>query len=174
MPRRGRAVAGEGSVGVVAAGKSRSRGTEPFDRSAPPCATPTAEERGGIDLAAVLAAPRSARAGPVERPVEPISAIGLAAGHGLADGDQGALVVAIAGDVAVTVIDLDQRAVARALAGPGDDARGHGDDLGARRAGEVDALVEGLVAGEGVLALAEVGGDEAALGRAGLRGESAG
>src|SRR5262249_2329868 len=64
--------------------------------------------------------------------------------------------------------DLDELAVARALAGPGDDARGHRDHLLARAAGEVDALVEGLAAVEGVGALTEIRGDESFRDRAPL------
>src|SRR5256884_5969375 len=93
---------------------------------------------------------------------------GLAALHHLADGDQRALVVGVAGDVAVPVTDLDELAEARALARPGDHAFRDRDHLVAHRTGEIHALVEGLAAVEGVGALAEVGGDEAAGDRAPL------
>src|SRR5437660_1776680 len=79
---------------------------------------------------------------------------GLAALHHLADGDQGALVVGVAGDVAVSVTDLDELAEARALARPGDHALRDRDHLVAHRTGEIHALVEGLTAVEGVGALA--------------------
>ena len=88
------------------------------------------------------AALRNARAGPVERPVEPISAIGWPRLTVSPDPHQRALVVGVAGDVAVAVVDLHQLAVAGALARPGDDAGGDRDHARALVAGEVDALVE--------------------------------
>src|SRR5207248_4569163 len=71
------------------------------------------------------------------------------------DLDQRALVVRVAGDVAVAVVDLDEPAETGALTGPGDHARGDRDHLVADGAGEIDALVERLATIEGVGTLAE-------------------
>ena len=114
------------------------------------------------------------RCGPVERPVEPIRAIGLTFLHRVADRDQHALVVRVAGDVAIAVIDLDRLAVAEAILRIGHDAGGDRDDLRAGRAGEVDAAVKGVAAGERIGAMAEVRGDPALRAPAGRPARSAG
>ncbi len=93
----------------------------------------------------------------------------LAALHRLAHSDERALVVCVAGHVAITVIDLNQVAVADPLSGPGHDTRRDGHDVRARRACEVHTLVVGLVAAERVFPLAEIRGNEAAGHRATLR-----
>ena len=69
--------------------------------------------------------------GPVERPVEPTTATAWPRSHLIADRHQRAGVVRIARDVAVAVVDLDQVAVALARPGPGHDAGGHRQHIGA-------------------------------------------
>jgi hypothetical protein len=64
---------------------------------------------------------------------------------------------------------LDERAVAGLLAGEGDHAGRHGDDVRTAGAREIDALVERLVAREGILALPEIGGDVAVSDGAAIR-----
>src|SRR5262245_26778329 len=93
----------------------------------------------------------------------------IAALHGLANCDQGALVVGIAGDITVAMIDLHEIAIPGAVARPGHNPRGHGDHVRALGAREIDSLVIGLLAGEWILALAKIGGNEAAGDRAPLR-----
>src|SRR6185369_11326489 len=74
----------------------------------------------------------------------------------IADGDQVVDVMGVARHVAVAVVDLDQLAIAIAFAGPGDNARRHGDDLGAGSTREIDTLMEREAPGEGVGAAAEL------------------
>src|SRR5690606_34960180 len=70
-----------------------------------------------------------------------------------------ARVVRVARHVAVAVVDLDELAVALALAGPDDDARRDRHHLGAGASGEVDALMERAPTGERVRTLTETGRD---------------
>ena len=85
------------------------------------------------------AAPRSARAVPVERPVEPISATGSPRFTVCARLHEDLRVVRVARDVAVAVRDLDHAPVAAVEAGVAHDAVGDREHLRARRAREVDA-----------------------------------
>src|SRR5258707_1646567 len=68
----------------------------------------------------------------------------------------------VAGDVAVAMVDLDQHAIAGARAGPADHALSDREHVGTALAGEVEALVKGLLAVEGIHALAKIGGNVAA------------
>src|SRR5688572_3903917 len=95
----------------------------------------------------------------------------VAASDCLADGHRNALVVPVAGDQAIAMADFDERSIAGLLTRKGDHAGGHGDDVRATGAGEVDALVEGLVAREVVLALAEIGGNVALAHRTAVRAD---
>src|SRR5699024_4598537 len=77
---------------------------------------------------------------------------GLALFHHVALLHQVTLVVAVAGDPAPAVVDLDEVAIAVAPARPGDHTGGDADHLAALGAGEVDAVVVADPAGEGVVA----------------------
>ena len=79
----------------------------------------------------------------------------------VAHGHEVAAVVTIAGHEAVAVIDLDEIPVTGAFARPGHDAGCDCDHFSACLGSEVEALVEGAVARERVLARAEVRRDEA-------------
>src|SRR5690606_18615907 len=85
----------------------------------------------------------------------------LAHADQVADLDGVAGVVGVAGHVAVAVVDLDHVAGARADAGVAHHAVGHGHDRVAGAGVEVDALVPGGAAAEGIGAAAEAGGDVA-------------
>src|SRR5688572_10588274 len=80
----------------------------------------------------------------------------LTPADGVADRHEIVDVVRVAGHVAIAVVDLDELAVAIALAGPDHDARRDGHDLGALAAREIDALVEGVAARERVGPVAEL------------------
>jgi hypothetical protein len=94
---------------------------------------------------------------------------GLALLDQVADRDQVFLIVSVAGDVAVAVVELDQPAVAALLARPGDDPGGDRDDVTARAAGKIDAFVTVAFAGEGIGATPVTRGDPALLDRASAR-----
>src|SRR5690606_13973988 len=81
--------------------------------------------------------------------------------HQVADLHGVARVVRVAGHVAVAVVDLDHVAVARTRAGEADHAIGHRQHRVAGTGVEVDALVPGGAATEGIGAAAEAGGDVA-------------
>src|SRR3546814_15384693 len=83
--------------------------------------------------------------------------------------------MAVAGLYAAAVAQLDEVAVAAAIIlGAGHDAVGRGVDLGADRAGEIDAGMQGGAAAEGVGADAEAAGEGGALdGLDGWDGEGA-
>src|SRR5688572_32091718 len=81
--------------------------------------------------------------------------------YGIADLHQHLLIVAVAGDVTVAVIDFDGAAVAEAFLGISDHTGGHRDDLRTGRAREVDAGMEGVAASERIGAITEVRGNPA-------------
>src|SRR6185295_8195702 len=83
----------------------------------------------------------------------------VAARHGLAHAHGETGVVAVTGHEAIAVADLHEIAVPRLFSGIGDYAGCDGHDVGTLWTREIDALVDRLVAGERVLALAEVRGD---------------
>src|SRR5688572_5625650 len=93
----------------------------------------------------------------------------VATRHGLAHTDGQAAIVAIAGDQAVAMADLDEVAIAGLLARESDDASSHGDHVRTLGTGEIDALVEGLVTREGILPLTEIGGNVPVSHRAAIR-----
>src|SRR5690349_11132632 len=75
----------------------------------------------------------------------------LAAGDTLAGADEDPRQVAVAGFDTAAMVDLDEVAVTAAIvAGLGDDAVGSRVNRGAERSGEVDALVTGCAAAEGI------------------------
>src|SRR5581483_4907549 len=76
------------------------------------------------------------------------------------DAHENALVMRVPGDEALAVIDLNEGAVAGAVARPSHDSGGDRDHGCAGGACEIDALVERLVPGEGIIPLPEIGGDE--------------
>ena len=78
---------------------------------------------------------------------------GLALLYGIADADQHALVVRIAGDVAVAVIDLDHVAVAEAILEYVTTPEATATTCAPAGAGEIDAAVEGVTAGERIGAM---------------------
>src|SRR3546814_2250897 len=99
----------------------------------------------------------------------------VAALHALAFRDEPLRHMAGAGLYAAAVAQLDEVAVAAAIIlGAGHDAVGRGVDLGADRAGEIDAGMHGGAAAEGVGADAEAAGEGGALdGLDGWDGEGA-
>src|SRR5690349_14921830 len=90
----------------------------------------------------------------------------LAASDALAGADQDPRKVAVAGFDAATMVDLDEVAVTAAVvAGFGDDAVGGRVNGGSERSGEVDALVTGGAAAEGIGTNAVAGGEFGGLDR---------
>src|SRR5690606_16979591 len=85
----------------------------------------------------------------------------VAGAHQVADLHQQPRVVGIAGDVTVSMVDLDHLAVARADPGVAHDAVGHGVDRVAGAGVEIDAAVVLPAPAEGVGAAAEARGDVA-------------
>src|SRR3712207_5652306 len=83
----------------------------------------------------------------------------LTARDGLTDRDQVLLVMAIARHEAVAMAPFDRSAIPGAIAGIRDDARGHRHDFASIGSSEIHTFMEGLVARERVLTLAEVRGN---------------
>src|SRR5690606_13849888 len=81
----------------------------------------------------------------------------LALLHHVAHAHQVLLVVRVTRDEAVAMVDLDHVAVAVTRPGIGHHAGGHGNHLRAFGAGEVEAVMAGALAGEGIIADAEIG-----------------
>ena len=109
---------------------------------------------GGIDLTAVdqhfKGHMRPGRAAGAAHEGDP-----LILADGVADVHLHRRIVAVASDVAVAVVDLDQIPVAVAFARKADHAGSHRIDAGAFSTRKVNALVEGATASEGVGTIAK-------------------